>query len=146
MFWSKAYSICSLQLDSSTFPVGMLQVYTPAGRRMLPALKLSAPPVSLSSDGAWRLMVVCRDGSLRVWDLQALTTHLEISLLSLVAATPAGTAGLMSTSSCLCQPYSSDRLIALQGKLGSVILCKPSFSTGKHCCNACTCLLLLSVL
>lgn len=96
--------MCILQLDSSTFPMGILQVYTPAGRRMLPALKLSAPPVSLSSDGGWRLMVVCRDGSLRVWDLQALTVHTEISLLSLVAATPAGTAGLMSTSSCLC-PY-----------------------------------------
>ncbi len=110
--------MCDLQPDSSMFQVGMLQVYTPAGRRMLPALKLSAAPMSLSSDGAWRLMVVCRDGSLRVWDLQALTIQLETSLLSLVAAMPAGTAGLMSTPSCLCQAYSSDRLIALQGSIG----------------------------
>ncbi|KAL0026450.1 hypothetical protein WJX79_010832 [Trebouxia sp. C0005] len=78
--------------SAAAFETAVLQVYTPAGRRMLPALKLSAPPVSLSSDGGWRLMVVCRDGSLRVWDLQALTVHTEISLLSLVAATPAGTA------------------------------------------------------
>ena len=97
--------MCSLQLDWSTFLVGMVQVYTPAGRRMLPAFKLTAPPVSLSSDGAWRLMVVCRDGSLRVWDLQALSVQLEVCLLSLVAATPAGTAGQMSTSSGLHQPY-----------------------------------------
>ena len=122
--------------------MGMLQVYTPAGRRMLPALKLSAAPVSLSSDGAWRLMVVCTDGSLRVWDLQPLTIQLEISLLSLVAATPAGTAGLMSTPSCLCPAYSSDRLIALQGKLGGAVLWKQSLSTGKHCYSPCNCLLL----
>ena len=110
----------------------MVQVYTPAGRRMLPAFKLTAPPVSLSSDGAWRLMVVCRDGSLRVWDLQALSVQLEVCLLSLVAATPAGTAGQMSTSSGLHQPYSSDRLIALHGLLGAVVLCKQSFSTGRQ--------------
>ncbi len=116
--------------------MGMLQVYTPAGRRMLPALKLSAPPVSLSSDGAWRLMVVCRDGSLRVWDLHALTVQLEVCLLPLVAATPAGTAGLMSPSSCLCQPYSSDRLIALQGKLDSAFFVNNPFlqvSNGLQC-------------
>ena len=70
-----------------------MQVYTPAGRRMFPAIKLSAAPVSLSSDGAWRLLALCRDGSLRVWDLQRLTSLLDTSLAPLVAATPAGTAG-----------------------------------------------------
>lgn len=90
-----------------------MQVYTPAGRRMLPALKLSAAPVCLSSDGAWQVMAVCRDGSLRVWDLQALTTLLDTSLLPLAAATPTGTAGLhhpvTSHLHASSLPYTSQR-------------------------------------
>ena len=74
--------------------LALIQVYTPAGRRMLPAMKLGAAPASLSSNGAWGLLVVCRDGSLRVWDVQHLTSLLDTNVAPLVSAAPAGTAGL----------------------------------------------------
>ena len=60
---------------------------------MLPALKLSAAPVSLSSNGAWKLLAVCQDGKVRVWDLCRQTSLLDIRLQPLAAATPPGTAG-----------------------------------------------------
>ena len=68
-------------------------MYTNAGRRMFPAMKLSAPAAIVSSDGAWRLLAVCRDGSLHIWDLQTLTSLLQASLQPLLACTPSGTAG-----------------------------------------------------
>lgn len=74
-------------------PGGVVQVYTSAGRRMFPAMKLPAPAAIVSSDGAWRLLAVCRDGSLHVWDLHTLTSLLQASLQPLLASTPSGTAG-----------------------------------------------------
>lgn len=72
------------------------QVYTAAGRRMFPAMKLPAPAAIVSSDGAWRLLAVCRDGTLHVWDLHTLTSLLQASLQPLLASTPSGTAGMAS--------------------------------------------------
>ena len=60
---------------------------------MFPAMKLAAPAVSLSSDGAWRLLAVCKDGSLHVWDLRSLITLLQASLHPLLASVPQSTAG-----------------------------------------------------
>ena len=80
----------------------MVQVYTSAGRRMFPAMKLPAPAAIVSSDGAWRLLAVCRDGSLHVWDLNTLTSLLQASLQPLLASTPSGTAGNLPPC---CPPY-----------------------------------------
>lgn len=80
---------------------GMVQVYTSAGRRMFPAMKLPAPAAIVSSDGAWRLLAVCRDGSLHVWDLNTLTSLLQTSLQPLLASTPSATAGTLLP----CPPY-----------------------------------------
>ena len=65
---------------------------------MLPAMKLPAGAVSVSSDGAWRLLAVCRDGSLHVWDLQSLTSLLQASLHPLLASTTPPAAGLSPVS------------------------------------------------
>ena len=66
------------------------QVFTPAGRRLLPSLHLSACAAFMSTDGAWRLLVVTTDGNLRLWDLQKLSLVVEASVLS--PAQPAGRA------------------------------------------------------
>ena len=84
----------------------MVQVYTCAGRRMFPAMKLPAPAAIVSSDGAWRLLAVCRDGTLHVWDLQTLTSLLQASLQPLLASTPSGTAGMLLTLAPLHIPIS----------------------------------------
>lgn len=70
-----------------------MQVYTPAGRRLFPAIQLNAPVVALCSDQAWRLLAVCQDGSLQLWDLQRLTSLLTTPLQPLLAQAPSGTAG-----------------------------------------------------
>ena len=61
------------------------QVFTPAGRRLLPSLQLSACAAFMSTDGAWRLLVVTTDGDLRVWDLQKLSLVVEASVLPLLS-------------------------------------------------------------
>lgn len=47
-----------------------VQVYTPGGRRMLPAMQLEGPAAFLASDTGWLLMAVAQTGAMRVWDLQ----------------------------------------------------------------------------
>ena len=61
------------------------QVFTPAGRRLLPSLHLGARPVFMSADGAWRLLAVAANGDLRLWDLQKLTLVVEASVLPLLS-------------------------------------------------------------
>lgn len=61
---------------------------------MLPAMKLPAAAVSVSSGGAWHLLAVCRDGSLHVWNLRSLTTLLQASLHPLLASSTPSPAGL----------------------------------------------------
>ena len=45
-------------------------MYTPGGRRMLPAMQLEGPAAFLASDTGWLLMAVTQTGAMRVWDLQ----------------------------------------------------------------------------
>jgi hypothetical protein len=60
---------------------GMAQVYSRAGRRMLPRMLLGATPSFLASDGLWRLLAVCADGTMRLWDLQSLKVIISGSAL-----------------------------------------------------------------
>ena len=55
----------------------MLQVYTPGGRRMLPAMQLQGPAAFLASDTGWLLMAVAQTGAMRVWDLQVCSCPLH---------------------------------------------------------------------
>lgn len=47
-----------------------MQVYSPGGRRMLPAVCLGSRPAFLASDTGWKLMAVSQMGSLQLWDLK----------------------------------------------------------------------------
>ena len=72
------------------------QVYTPSGRRMLPGIRLGAPPAFLAADGAddgARLLAVAADGSLRLWDLRRTMLELEASVEPLLAGLALGTTG-----------------------------------------------------
>lgn len=62
---------------------------------MFPAIQLGSTVVSLSSDKAWRLLAVCQDGSMQLWDLQGLTSILNASLQPLLAQLPSATTGLL---------------------------------------------------
>jgi len=77
------------------------QVYTPSGRRMLPAIRLGAPPAFLAADGAdgARLLAVAADGSLRLWDLRRAALELEASVEPLLAGLAPGTTGVMLSRS-----------------------------------------------
>lgn len=88
-----------------------LQIYTPAGRRMFPAIQLGAAIVSLSSDKAWRLLAVCQDGSMQLWDMHSLTSILTVSLQALLTQAPSGTAGLSYAELCsaICMLLPSGR-------------------------------------
>ena len=69
---------------------------------MFPAIQLGSSIVSLSSDKAWRLMAVCQDGRIQLWDLQSLTSILDASLQPLLAQLPSATTGVLS-----CKPQAS---------------------------------------
>lgn len=60
------------------------QVYTTAGRLLLPPLHLGACAAFMATDGAWRLLVVGTDGCLRLWNLQELLLEVEASVLPLL--------------------------------------------------------------
>ena len=47
---------------------------------MLPSISLGAPPLRLASGAGWRLLVVCADAVLRLWDLQAQKLIVRASL------------------------------------------------------------------
>lgn len=81
---------------------------------MFPAMKLPAPAAIVGSDGAWRLLAVCRDGSLHVWDLHTLTSLLQASLQPLLASTPSGTAGMLPPFHCYPFKPSLSDLFALR--------------------------------
>lgn len=53
-----------------SWPLECLKVYTPAGRRLLPAMQLGSAPVFLASDGGWKLLAVSQLGFLHLWDLK----------------------------------------------------------------------------
>lgn len=64
--------------------ISTAQVYSAAGRRLLPMLRLGAPVVHMASDGDWRLLVVAADGELKVLDVQAGRCDLKTSVMPLL--------------------------------------------------------------
>ncbi|BDA47922.1 Protein HIRA [Coccomyxa sp. Obi] len=67
---------------------GSVQVYSPAGRRLLPAMQLGSAPVFLVSDSGWRLLAVTQLGSLLLWDLKEQRLVAESSIEPLLRSGP----------------------------------------------------------
>eukprot|EP00884_Botryococcus_braunii_P023583 jgi/Botrbrau1/9909/Bobra.0012s0010.2 len=63
---------------------GSLMVYSKAGRRIFPALQLGAAPAIMASDKSYALLVVCTDGSLRLWDLKRMQLLVSTSALPIL--------------------------------------------------------------
>ncbi|KAK9842260.1 hypothetical protein WJX81_003301 [Elliptochloris bilobata] len=70
---------------AAAMQIGTVEVYTMAGRLLLPSLHLGACAAFMATDGAWRLLVAGTDGSLRLWDLQKLSLVVEASVLPLLS-------------------------------------------------------------
>ncbi|CAL8463095.1 g2629 [Coccomyxa elongata] len=68
---------------------GSVQVYSPAGRRLLPAMQLGSAPVFLASDSGWRLLALTQLGSLLLWDLKEQRLVAESSIEPLLRPGPA---------------------------------------------------------
>ncbi|KAG0575691.1 hypothetical protein M758_5G025400 [Ceratodon purpureus] len=68
---------------------GSLQIYTMAGRRAQPSMMLGSAAVFMDCDENWKLMVVTRNGSLHLWDLQESKRLLHESLGPLLNSTSA---------------------------------------------------------
>nr|PNR26189.1 hypothetical protein PHYPA_030763 [Physcomitrium patens] len=68
---------------------GSLQIYTKAGRRAQPSLMLGSAAAFMDCDENWKLMVVTRNGSLYLWDLQESRRLLHESLGPLLNSTSA---------------------------------------------------------
>ena len=71
-----------------------LQVYSPAGRRLLPAMQLGSAPVFLASDSGWRLLAVTQLGWLLLWDLKEQRLVAESSIEPLLHSGPSHLTGL----------------------------------------------------
>lgn len=65
------------------------QIYTMAGRRAQPSMMLGSAAVFMDCDENWKLMVVTRNGSLHLWDLQESKRLLHESLGPLLNSTSA---------------------------------------------------------
>jgi hypothetical protein len=64
---------------------GELVAYSPAGRRVLPALQLGHPACVVSVHGAGGLLVLTADGLLRLFDLQKQRCELKLDVCHLLA-------------------------------------------------------------
>jgi protein HIRA/HIR1 len=64
---------------------GELLVYSPAGRRVLPALQLGHPACVATVHGASGLLVLTADGLLRLFDLQKERCELKLDICHLLA-------------------------------------------------------------
>ncbi len=72
-------------------------MFSPAGRRLFPPIRLSAPAVALSSDeSATRLAVLSTDGRLRVWDVQRAASLIDTSAAPVLAETRGNEGGCMA--------------------------------------------------
>lgn len=65
------------------------QIYTMAGRRAQPSMMLGSAAVFMDCDENWKLMVVTRNGSLHLWELQESKRLLHESLGPLLNSTSA---------------------------------------------------------
>jgi hypothetical protein len=79
--------------NSFSLCLGNLQVYSPAGRRLLPAMQLGSAPIFLVSDSGWRLLAVSQSGSLLLWDLKDQRLIVEASMDPLLRSAPAHVTG-----------------------------------------------------
>ena len=75
------------------------QVYSAAGRQLLPNIALGSVPRYLAAGAAWQLMAVCADASVRLWDLQTERLLVRASLSAL-----RGAEGESLGSSPACRP------------------------------------------
>ncbi|KAG2500684.1 hypothetical protein HYH03_001450 [Edaphochlamys debaryana] len=68
---------------------GDLMVYSPAGRRLFPPIRVGCPAAFLSAaPGSAQVLALLTDGSLRVWDFAAGEVTLETSVAPLLAQAP----------------------------------------------------------
>jgi hypothetical protein len=63
----------------------MRQVYSPAGRRLVPPIRLDSATAFLASDAGHRLLAASTTGAVRVWDVQRLECVAEASVAPLLA-------------------------------------------------------------
>ena len=69
----------SPHFSAAATSMGDLYVFSAAGRRLLPPLRLGAPAMAVGTDQGWRLVVVTTDARVRVWDLSCTQQLLEDS-------------------------------------------------------------------
>lgn len=67
----------NLNFVAAATAAGDLLLYSPAGRRLLPAVRLGTPAAIVSADGGWNLLIVTVGGSLKLWDVQRLVCSVE---------------------------------------------------------------------
>lgn len=67
----------------------LFQIYTMAGRRAQPSIMLGSAAVFMDCDENWKLMIVTRNGSLLLWDLQQSKRLLHETLGPLLNSTSA---------------------------------------------------------
>lgn len=80
----------SNRFSAAALSNGDLLVFSPAGRRLLPALRLGGLAAFLAMDGAWLLLALSIDGSLRLWDMQRCECLVEASVAPLAMASAEG--------------------------------------------------------
>ena len=94
-----------------------MQVYSAAGRQLLPSIALGSVPRYLAAGAAWQLMAVCADASVRLWDLQAERLLVRASLSALRSAEGEGWG-----SSPGWRPHvEDDRRVLRSGHAGAVV-------------------------
>jgi hypothetical protein len=59
----------SIYFSAAATASGLLYTWRSGGNALLPPLALGSPPVSLSAEGHWELLVVGADGSMLTLDL-----------------------------------------------------------------------------
>jgi hypothetical protein len=64
---------------------GDLLLYSPAGRRLFPPIRLGCAAAAMATDRGTKLLVLCTDGRLRIWDVQLGTSLLDVSAAPLLS-------------------------------------------------------------
>lgn len=90
-------------------------MYSAAGRRLLPAMQLGAPPAFLAAAG-WQLLAAAADGGLWVWDLRAPAVRLRASAAPLLALAPSRGSPLPPFSARSGLPWRESALVTHRKK------------------------------